>query len=83
VPGSLRAFAIMLGEKEHRRAWDDVLYSIRTGNPAFDHVFGVPHFQYFASNPEAARVFNEGMTSRAAPRTPRSSRLTIFQSARP
>jgi hypothetical protein len=65
VPGSLRAFAIMLGEKEHRRAWDDVLYSIRTGNPAFDHVFGVPHFQYFASNPEAARVFNEGMTSRA------------------
>jgi hypothetical protein len=61
----LRAFAIMLGEKEHRRAWDDVLYSIRTGNPAFDHVFGVPHFQYFASNPEAARVFNEGMTSRA------------------
>lgn len=65
VPGSLRAFAIMLGEKEHRRAWDDVLYSIKTGNPAFDHVFGVPHFQYFASNPEAARVFNEGMTSRA------------------
>jgi hypothetical protein len=65
VPGSLRAFAIMLGEKEHRGAWDNVLHSVRTGEPAFDHVFGAPHFHYFASNPEAARVFNEGMTSRA------------------
>lgn len=65
VPGSLRAFAIMLGENEHRRAWDAVLHSVRTGEPAFDHVFGMPHFQYFARNPEAARAFNEGMTSRA------------------
>jgi hypothetical protein len=65
VAGSLRAFAIMLGEKEHRHAWDHILYSVRTGEPAFDHVFGVPHFQYFASKPDAARVFDEGMTSRS------------------
>jgi hypothetical protein len=66
VPGSLRAFAIMLGEQEHRRAWDDVLHSVRTGEPAFDHVFGVPHFQYFSTNAAAAQVFNEGMASRAS-----------------
>src|SRR5882724_5847521 len=30
APGSLRAFAIMLGEKEHWQAWGDVLHSVRT-----------------------------------------------------
>src|SRR5256885_19658 len=39
TPGSLRAFAIMLGEKEHWQAWGDVLHSVSTGAPAFDHVF--------------------------------------------
>ena len=33
TPGSLRAFAIMLGEPEHWRAWEGVLHSVRTGNP--------------------------------------------------
>lgn len=65
APGSLRAFAIMLGEKEHRRPWDDVLYSVRTGQPAFDRVFGMPHFRYFAEHSEAGRLFNEGMASRS------------------
>lgn len=65
VPGSLRAYAIMLGEEEHWRPWGDVLYSVRTGQSAFDHVFGMPHFRYFAEHPEAARVFNDAMTSRS------------------
>jgi hypothetical protein len=66
TPGSLRAFAIMLGEQEHWRAWGDVLHSVRTGQPAFDHVFGMPHFRYFGEHPESGRLFNEGMTSRSA-----------------
>lgn len=65
VPGSLRAFAVMLGEQEHWRAWEGVLHSVRTGQPAFDHVYGMPHFRYFAEHPEAARVFDEAMTSRS------------------
>jgi DNA-binding IclR family transcriptional regulator len=44
APGSLRAFAIMLGALEHWRAWEGVLHSVRTGQPAFDHVFGIPLF---------------------------------------
>lgn len=66
VPGSLRAFAIMLGEPEHWRAWEGVLHSVRTGQPAFDHVFGIPLFQYFPTHPEAARIFDDAMTSRSA-----------------
>ncbi|HTE65031.1 MAG TPA: methyltransferase [Candidatus Binatia bacterium] len=65
APGSLRAFAIMLGEREHWRAWESVLHSVRTGQPAFEDVFGMPLFQYFAGHPEAARIFDEAMTSRS------------------
>jgi hypothetical protein len=49
------------------RSWGEVLYSVRTGQPAFDHVFGVPQFRYFAEHPEAARLFNEAMMSRSGP----------------
>jgi hypothetical protein len=65
APGSLRAFAVLLGEPSLWQAWGGLLHSMRTGEPAFDHVFGMPHFQYFAAHPEAGRLFAEGMTSRA------------------
>jgi hypothetical protein len=65
VPGSLRAYAIMLGEPEYWRAWESVLHSVRTGQPAFDHVFGKPLFQYLATHSEAARIFDDAMTSRS------------------
>jgi hypothetical protein len=63
--GSLRAFAIMLGTPEHWRAWEGVLHSVRTGQPAFDQVFGIPLFQYFPTHPEAAQIFDDAMTSRS------------------
>jgi O-methyltransferase/methyltransferase family protein len=65
TPGSLRAFAVMLGEQEHWRAWSQILHSVRTGQPAFDRVFGVSRFEYFADHPDDARTFSEAMTSRA------------------
>jgi O-methyltransferase domain/Dimerisation domain len=65
APGSLRAFAVMLGEQEHWRAWGEVLYSVKTGKPAFEHIFGMPRFRYFADHPQDARIFSEAMTSRS------------------
>jgi hypothetical protein len=47
--------------EEQSRAWDDVLHSVRTGQPAFEHTFGMPYFDYFATHPEAGQVFNEAM----------------------
>jgi hypothetical protein len=44
VPGSLRAFAIMMGGEGVWRSWGEVLHTVRTGEPAFDHVFGMPVF---------------------------------------
>jgi hypothetical protein len=56
--------AIMHGE-EHYRAWGEMLYSVRTGEPAFNHIFGQEVFAYLAEHPEAAAVLNKGMTDLA------------------
>jgi len=61
TPDSMRALAIMYAEEPYR-AWGDMLYSVRTGQPAFEHQFGMGVFEYFAKNPEAGAVFNEAMT---------------------
>jgi hypothetical protein len=62
TPGSLRAMAIMSGE-EHYRAWGELLYSVRTGYNAFEHVYGMPIFPYYAQNPQPAEIFDQAMTS--------------------
>ena len=57
--------AIMHGE-EHYRAWGNMLDSVlKTGEPAFNDIFGQGVFAYLAEHPEAAAVLNEGMTDRA------------------
>jgi hypothetical protein len=61
TPDSMRALAIMYAEEQYR-AWGDILHSVRTGKPAFEHHFGTSYFHYLAQHPEADRVFNEAMT---------------------
>ena len=69
APGSLRAYSIMLGEDWHWRVWGELLHSVRTGQGAFEHVFGRNVFSYFGEHPEAAQVFNAAMTSRTGQET--------------
>lgn len=45
-----------VGELEH---------SIRTGEPAFTHVHGMPFFQYLKSNADVQRRFDEGMARKS------------------
>lgn len=61
ISGSMRALALMYGGEQYR-AWDDAFHSIRTGQPAFDHVYGASYFEFFAKNPEPAAIFDEAMT---------------------
>ena len=56
----------MLGEEWFCRPWQQLLYSVRTGKPAFDHVYGMGTFEYFGSHSDAAAAFHEGMTSLSA-----------------
>jgi hypothetical protein len=66
APASLRAFAMTELGEEHYPAWGELLYSVRTGGIAFDHAFGVPVWEFFASNPENAKIFNDAMSGMTA-----------------
>jgi hypothetical protein len=61
---SVRGYAIYLGEACHWRSWGELLHSVRTGDCAFEHVFGMPVFDYFAEHADAAELFDDAMTSR-------------------
>jgi hypothetical protein len=62
LPGSLRAMAMMTGE-EHYAAYGQLLYSVQTGKPAFDKVYGEPVFDFLAGHPKQAELFDRAMVS--------------------
>jgi ubiquinone/menaquinone biosynthesis C-methylase UbiE len=63
VEGSLRDLAVFMGADWHWKVWGDAPYGARTGKAAWEHVHGKEVFPYFAENAEAARVFDNAMTS--------------------
>ncbi|HEX6127388.1 MAG TPA: methyltransferase, partial [Pyrinomonadaceae bacterium] len=64
APRSTRDLTIWMGEPEHWKVYGDLLYSVRTGNPAWDNVHGEPVFSYlFNTNKELGDIFNRAMTS--------------------
>src|SRR5882724_1468098 len=64
--GSLRAFAMTELGEEHYPAWGELLHSVRTGEIAFDHAFGMPVWEFFAKHPENAKIFNDAMSGMTA-----------------
>jgi hypothetical protein len=61
LPGSLRFIAMTELGEEHYPAWEHALYSVQTGEIAFNHRFGMPVWEFFAANPENARIFDHAM----------------------
>jgi SAM-dependent methyltransferase len=66
APGSLRAASIFMGEGWHMRAWGEIMYSVKTGQTSFEHVYGKPYFPYIGEHAEEARIFDDAMTSMSA-----------------
>jgi hypothetical protein len=66
IPGSLGPFAIMMGSDWVWRSWGAMVHTLRTGETAFDSVFGGPVFDYYATHADAARIGAAGLTSRSA-----------------
>ncbi len=64
-PYSLCAAILFQGDEAYR-AWGELLYSLQTGAPAFDHAYGMPHFDYLAQHAEASVVFNRTMSENTA-----------------
>ena len=64
-PHTLRYAAIYSGE-EYYRAAGELLHTVRTGETAFDHIYGKGHFEYMGENPDAAKTFNLYMATSQA-----------------
>ncbi len=58
--GSMAVVSTFAGEEPYR-AWGDLLHTVKTGETAFDHVYGMGHFEYLALHPEASAMFNRLM----------------------
>ncbi|MFJ6483548.1 methyltransferase [Streptomyces sp. NPDC091682] len=62
APGSMRPLALMYGGPFYR-SFDGLDHAVRTGRPAFDHLFGENHFDHFAGDPELAALFDQSMAA--------------------
>ncbi len=61
VPNSVRHYVLNAHVPWQVRSWQEMLTSIRTGAPAFDHLMGKPVFKYLDENPEESRRFDAVM----------------------
>jgi hypothetical protein len=68
VPGSQRAYSIMMGSELHA-TWGELLHSVRTGEPGFNKRFGSPFFQYMTENPGRHAIYDEAMNVIHGPET--------------
>jgi SAM-dependent methyltransferase len=60
VRGSVRAWALVNCGVSWR-AYGELLYSVRTGQPGFDRAFGMSVFDYTARHPDALALFGKMM----------------------
>jgi hypothetical protein len=68
-PRSVRSFALWSGGVSYQ-AYGGLEHSVRTGEPAFEHLFGQEFFEYLATHPESGAVFDEMMSRHTAPVAP-------------
>ncbi|OJF16216.1 methyltransferase [Couchioplanes caeruleus] len=65
-PRSVLPFALWSGGVSYQ-AFGALEHSVRTGEPAFEHLFGQEFFGYLAEHPESGAVFDEMMSRHTAP----------------
>jgi len=61
APGSARATLIAFCGPAFWHSWEEMLYSLETGNTGFEKANGMPLFEYLAQHPEEASYFSEAM----------------------
>lgn len=59
APDSLAPVALF--SQDSYAAWGQLLRAVETGEPAFNHVFGMHRYQYLEQHPDAAVRFNAAM----------------------
>ncbi len=82
VPGSMRAFALMINEKYTWDSWTELLHGVKTGDIPFIKAHGVPAFEYLEKHPDDLAVFGESMTSLSATENPAIAAAYKFSAVR-
>jgi hypothetical protein len=59
-PESMRYGVIFTGEENYKAA-GNLLHSVRTGETAFNHLYGKGHFDWMAEHADASSTFNKAM----------------------
>lgn len=62
APGSVRWFAVSELGEEHYPAWGNLMHSVKTGEIAFDNLYGMDVWKFFEQNPENGALFNDSMS---------------------
>jgi hypothetical protein len=65
APEGMADFALMMHEAPSWNAYGDILHTVKTGETAFDHVFGKRRFEYVKDDQEYGQVYYRGMKSMA------------------
>lgn len=60
---SLHNLALLTGEEFWRAPLGNLMHSINTGDASFDHVYGMPYFEYLKKNPEKFDLFSKWMAN--------------------
>ncbi len=61
-PDSMQPRLLLNGEV-HYTMWSEMLATVRTGESASQHRFGMPFYEYLASNPAMGALFDQTMAS--------------------
>ncbi len=63
VPGSLRDLVLLFGDETSWRSWQGIVHSVRTGEPAFEHLYGEKFFDYLQDHADTAAMFDRAMAA--------------------
>ena len=63
APGSLRNMVLWMTNKLHFDVWGEMMHSVKTGQPAIEHIHKKPCFEVFAPDLEHTVEFNNAMTN--------------------
>lgn len=77
----VRGIAINIGELLYG-AWGELLYSVKTGKPAFERIHGMKWFEYLKKHPDHARIFDRGMAKDTAHTAAMLSQVYDFSNIR-
>jgi hypothetical protein len=62
----MRSAVRFFGSPLSWRGWENLRYSIRTGEPAFDHAWEMSLFEYSKRHPKVSVIFDEAMEGLSA-----------------